>query len=86
MSAEIQRLKHLLANLSANIGSQTKKFEGFNTIPQKYLFSVSLQIKASQGVLCGHSSVKLTGQGSAAQHTPQPLQGSPSVGFTGASA
>lgn len=55
-------------------------------MPQKYLFSDSLQIKASQGVLRGQSSIKLTGQGSAAQHTPQPLHGSPSAGFAGASA
>jgi hypothetical protein len=60
-----------------------RNFEGFKTIPQKYLFSVSLQIKASQGVLCGQSNVMLTGQGSAAQHTPQPLQGSPTLGFFG---
>ncbi len=61
-------------------------FEGFKTIPQKYLFSDSLQIKALQGVRCGQSSVKLTGHGSAAQHTPQPLHGSPSAGFAGARA
>jgi hypothetical protein len=36
--------------------------------------------------VCGQSKAGLTGQGSAAQQTPQPLHGLPNTGFAGACA
>ena len=53
--------------------------------PQRYKRSASLQRKASQAPERLREITCPKGQGSARQHTPQPLHGAPSAGLLGAS-
>ncbi len=54
-------------------------------MPHRYLLACSSQVKALHGVVCGQRNARETGHGSAAQQTPQPLQGVPILGLAGAS-
>lgn len=53
--------------------------------PQRYMFFALSQSNASQAPDRLREITCPNGQGSARQHTPQPLQGAPSAGLSGAS-
>jgi hypothetical protein len=52
---------------------------------QRYCCKIATQRKALQGPTRLRDSTTPTGQGSARQHTPQPLQGAPVAGLVAAS-
>ena len=79
---------HRLAK-KANAGAAGRKtggnrVSGALTAPHRYLASLSFQTSAAQAPVRRREISMPTGQGSVAQHAPQPLQGVPIAGLDGA--
>lgn len=79
--AAIQRRTHRVASRA---GSQGSQWRGSASAPQRYRLSSLFQDKATHAPRQRRESQMPSGQGSAAQHTPQPLQGAPCLGLGGA--
>ena len=86
MPAAIQRRASRLNTPSTRRGSQCRWVDGCAARPQKYRVSSSDHDSAGQLPLRCHNKTRLSGQGSAAQQTPQPLQETPGEGLPGAAA
>jgi hypothetical protein len=81
MPAAIQRRASAWPQAAGSSGSQRL---GWASTPQWYRPSASLQASAAQAPCRRRDSSMPSGQGSAAQQVPQPLQGSPAGGCDGA--